>query len=221
MNKFIEISIYTFIFHILCYVLWLVFVVPSEGTNIEALGSLVYLPHAGRVLPVIFFGWQAIPAVLAAEFLEWEYLWQGADFYRTVVATTISTVAVLMTWTIFYLLGVDLQESDVLKEITLKGYENYESGVINFLRNYPFPVSTFIDGGANIGFYSVITSNILNCETSEVKTVTYSSFDSNRGRGNINTEIIIPDEDINYFDWNYYSEDTSLGMVIKEVCKIQ
>ena len=68
---------------------------------------------------------------------------------------------------------------------------------------------------------SVITSNILNCETSEVKTVTYSSFDSNKGRGNINIEIIIPDEDINYFDWNYYSEETSLGMVIQEVCKIQ
>ena len=68
---------------------------------------------------------------------------------------------------------------------------------------------------------SVITSNILNCKTSEVKTVTYASFNSNRARGNINTEIIIPDEDINYFDWNYYSEETSLGMVIQEVCKIQ
>ena len=68
---------------------------------------------------------------------------------------------------------------------------------------------------------SVITSNILNCKTSEVKTVTYASFNSNRARGNINTEIIIPDEDINYFDWNYYDEDTSLGMVIQEICKIQ
>ena len=68
---------------------------------------------------------------------------------------------------------------------------------------------------------SVITSNILDCKTSEVKTVTYTSFNSNRGRGGINTEIIIPDEDINYFDWNYYDEDTSLGMVIQEICKIK
>ena len=68
---------------------------------------------------------------------------------------------------------------------------------------------------------SVITSNILNCKTSEVKTVTYTSFNSNRARGGINTEIIIPDEDINYFDWNYYDEDTSLGMVIQEICKIK
>ena len=93
----------------------------AEGpTNVAALGSLVYLPHAGRVLPVIFFGWKAIPAVLAAEFLEWEVLWQGADFYRTAVATSISTIAVLGTWGTFYLLGVDLNQSDVLKATNWK-----------------------------------------------------------------------------------------------------
>ena len=55
MNKFIEISLYTFSFHILCYVLWLFVIVPAEGqTQITELGSLIYLPHAGRVLPVIF-----------------------------------------------------------------------------------------------------------------------------------------------------------------------
>jgi len=74
MNKFIEISVYTFIFHILCYVMWMLVVVPAEGPpDIQQLGSLVYLPNAGRVLPVIFFGWQAIPAVLAAEFLDGKY----------------------------------------------------------------------------------------------------------------------------------------------------
>ena len=61
----------------------------------------------------------------------------------------------------------------------------------------------------------------MNCKTSEIKTVTYASFDSNRGKGSINTEIIIPDEDMNYFEWNYYDEDTSLGMVFQEICKIQ
>ena len=121
MNKFIEISVYTFIFHILCYVMWMLMVVPAEGpTDIQALGSLVYLPNAGRVLPVIFFGWQAIPAVLAAEFLEWEVLWQGPDFYRTVVATTISTASVLLSWGIFNLLGVDLNQSNVLKSTNWK-----------------------------------------------------------------------------------------------------
>ena len=121
MSKFIEISIYTFTFHILCYVLWLFLVVPAEGpTNIEELGSLAYLPHAGRVLPVIFFGWQAIPAILGAEVLEWEFLWQGAEFYRTAAATTISTMALIVTWFIFHMLGVDLKESGVLKNTNWK-----------------------------------------------------------------------------------------------------
>ena len=121
MSKFIEISIYTFTFHILCYVLWLFLVVPAEGpTNIEELGSLAYLPHAGRVLPVIFFGWHAIPAILVAEFLEWEFLWQGSEFFRTAAATTISTMALIVTWFIFHMLDVDLKESGVLKNTNWK-----------------------------------------------------------------------------------------------------
>ena len=121
MNKFIEISLYTFSFHILCYVLWLFIVVPAEGqTQINELGSLIYLPHAGRVLPVIFFGWQAIPAILAAELIEWEFLWQGIDFYRTVVATTISTLALIASWSLFNWVGVDLKESGVLKNTNWK-----------------------------------------------------------------------------------------------------
>jgi magnesium-transporting ATPase (P-type) len=88
--------------------------------NIEELGSLAYLPHAGRVLPVIFFGWQAIPAILVAEFLEWEFLWQGSEFFRTAAATTISTMALIVTWFIFHMLDVDLKESGVLKNTNWK-----------------------------------------------------------------------------------------------------
>ncbi len=81
MSKFFEISIYTFIFHILCYVLWLIFVVPAEGpTNVAALGSLVYLPHAGRVLPVIFFGGKEkifTEQLLQQLFLQLQYLALG------------------------------------------------------------------------------------------------------------------------------------------------
>ena len=121
MNKFIEISIYTFIFHILCYVLWLILVVPAEGpSQIEELGSLVYLPHAGRVLPVIFFGWQAIPAIVVAELIEWEYLWQGGSFFEGTIATTISTIAIMITWFVFFLQGLDLNHSKVLKNTNWK-----------------------------------------------------------------------------------------------------
>ena len=145
MHKFIEISAYTFTFHILCYVLWVLFVVPIEGpTDVKSLGSLAYLPHAGRVLPVIFFGWQALPAILAAEFLEWEYLWTGADFYRTTVATSISSAAVFIGWITFRYLGVDLQYSQVLSNTNWK----HVSLFIIFV--------SLLNGLGNGGWYAVV-----------------------------------------------------------------
>jgi hypothetical protein len=66
---------------------------------------------------------------------------------------------------------------------------------------------------------SNITYNILNCETGETKKVTFTSFSLNKGRGEIDIDIIIPDEDMNYFNWQYYDNTTSFGMVFEEVCK--
>ena len=76
-----------------------------------------------------------------------------------------------------------------------------------------------LEEGDNPNVKSTITSNILNCETSEFKSVTLTSFNLNKGRGEIEIDVIIPDEDISYFDWNYFDEKTSFGVVFKEVCK--
>ena len=66
---------------------------------------------------------------------------------------------------------------------------------------------------------SNITFNILNCETSEFKSVTHTSFNLNKGRGEIEMDVIIPDLDISYFDWKYFDEKTSFGALFEEVCK--
>ena len=76
-----------------------------------------------------------------------------------------------------------------------------------------------LEEGDNPNVKSTITSNILNCETSEFKSVTFTSFNSNKGRGEIVSDVIIPDADISYFDWDYFGEKTSFGGVFKEVCK--
>ena len=76
-----------------------------------------------------------------------------------------------------------------------------------------------LEEGDNPNVKSTITSNILNCETSEYKSVTFTSFNLNKGRGEIDVDVIIPDEDISYFDWKYFGEKTSFGVVFKEVCK--
>ena len=76
-----------------------------------------------------------------------------------------------------------------------------------------------LEEGDDPNVKSTITSNILNCETSEYKSVTFTSFNLNKGRGEIEYDFIIPDENISYFAWEYFGEKTSFGAVFKEVCK--
>ena len=76
-----------------------------------------------------------------------------------------------------------------------------------------------LEEGDDPNVKSNITFDILNCETSEVKSVTHTSFNLNKGRGEINDDVIIPDEDISYFAWKYFGEKTSFGVVFKAVCK--
>ena len=76
-----------------------------------------------------------------------------------------------------------------------------------------------LEEGDDPNIKSVISSNILNCETNEYKLVIFTSFNLNKGRGKIIDDVIVPDEDISYFDWQYFDEKTSFGVIFKEVCK--
>ena len=77
-----------------------------------------------------------------------------------------------------------------------------------------------LEEGDDPNVKSNITFNILNCKTNEFKMATHTSFTLNKARGEINMDIIIPDEDMSYFEWNYYGEETSFGMLFKTVCKL-
>jgi len=54
----------------------------------------------------------------------------------------------------------DLYRSSLLKQIALNGIYSYEPELNLFIRKYPFPIKTFIDAGANIGYYSIIADCI-------------------------------------------------------------
>ena len=78
-----------------------------------------------------------------------------------------------------------------------------------------------LEEGDNPNEKSAISSNILNCETREFKMVTLTTFNLNKGRGEITENLIIPDVDMSYFDWKYFDEKTSFGMVFEKVCKMR
>ena len=66
MKNFFTLSVTTFVFSSALWIIWSFFVVQIEG-NPNWLGSLFYLPHAARVLCIVYFGWKAIPALFLAE----------------------------------------------------------------------------------------------------------------------------------------------------------
>ena len=76
-----------------------------------------------------------------------------------------------------------------------------------------------LEEGDDPNVKSNITFNILNCKTREVKSVTHTSFNLNKARGEIDIDVIIPDEDMSYFEWKYFGEETAFGFLFKEVCK--
>ncbi len=122
----------------------------------------------------------------------------AANFKWTKIVTTVDGV------TEFYI------EKNSIKKL---GNFHYYWSLANYLK---------LEEGDDPNEKSSITFNILNCKTSEVKTVTFTGFNLNKGRGKINSDFIIPDiGDLSYFDWKHYGENTSFGIVFKEVCKIR
>ena len=51
----------------------------------------------------------------------------------------------------------NLNESSLLQELALNGFESYENEVVTLIKNLPWDVSAFIDVGANIGYHSILT----------------------------------------------------------------
>ena len=121
MPKWLEISLYTFSFYCILFVSWLLLVLPLEGdTDISKLGSIAYIPHAGRILPVLFFGAPAIPAMIFAEFICWNFLWDNSIWERPELGIVISSLSVVFAWLLFKYLDLDLKSMKVLKNTDWK-----------------------------------------------------------------------------------------------------
>ena len=67
---------------------------------------------------------------------------------------------------------------------------------------------------------SVITYIMVNCSTYESRPITFTSFTENMAKGEIDLDIIVPEEDISYFEWTKFDpEETIHGLALQIVCK--
>lgn len=91
MKNFVLSSLTAFIFSSVLWVIWSFFTVQS-GVIPNWVGSLIYLPHAARVLMIVYFGWRSIPGLYLAEL--WGPYFIAEEAYNVPVLMT-SLISVL------------------------------------------------------------------------------------------------------------------------------
>ena len=79
MKNLLLYSLTAFVFSSVLWIIWSFFAVQSDILP-NWMGSLVYLPHAARVLMIVYFGWKAIPGLYLAEL--WGPFFIAQDAYN-------------------------------------------------------------------------------------------------------------------------------------------
>ena len=83
MKYFLQSFSFTFLMYFGLWIMWVHFAI-DIGLDTEYPGSLFYLPHAARVICTCIFGWYAIPAMVAADFIGITFFVHGnTDFLLT------------------------------------------------------------------------------------------------------------------------------------------
>ena len=132
LKYFLEVSVTTFVSFNLLYVIWIFFIISSEtasGFN----GSIMYVPHAARVLTICYFGISAIPALFAAHIfctsiIGGTYGLNNLMFIDLIGTSFLSTVCVLAALYAMAGLGFKIR--------TLPFYEFTKDSVYLDLRNH-------------------------------------------------------------------------------------
>ena len=129
---FLEVSITTFVSFGLLYVIWIFFIISSEtatGFN----GSLMYVPHAARVITICYFGLWAVPSLFAAHVFCTIYIGGIYGLNQLVIfdvlgTSFLSTVCVLLALYAMAGLGFKIR--------TLPFYEFTKDSIYLDLRNH-------------------------------------------------------------------------------------
>ena len=129
---FLEVSITTFVLFGLLYVIWIFFIISSEtatGFN----GSLMYVPHAARVITICYFGLWAVPALFIAHVFCTVYIGEIYGLNQLVIfdvlgTSLLSTICVLLALYAMAGLGFKIR--------TLPFYEYTKDSIFLDLRNH-------------------------------------------------------------------------------------
>lgn len=109
MKNFLTLSVTTYLFGIILWVLW--YFVDQNVPFLIGKGSWYYLPHAARVLCVVYFGYKAIPSLYLAE-LSGPYLLVPFMYsFDTYLSSLISVLSVPLSIQVLRILSFTLGDT--------------------------------------------------------------------------------------------------------------
>ena len=115
MNLLLRDSAIASLFYFTTFFFWVAFIVPLEEDFLQTSGSLLFLPAAGRILPVLFFGIKTIPALFLSSLIAWNFLWPYDMYEARNLGLLISFLAILVAWGVFKYLDAEISFDSKLK----------------------------------------------------------------------------------------------------------
>jgi len=102
-------------FYFITFFFWVALIVPIEQDFFQTSGSLLYLPAAGRILPVLFFGIKTIPTLFLSSLIAWNFFWPYDVYVARNLGLAISFLAILIAWSVFKYLDAEISFDSKLK----------------------------------------------------------------------------------------------------------
>ena len=109
MKNFLILSLTSFVFSTVLWVLW--HFLDSHVLFLAGKGGFFYLPHAARVLCIIYFGYKALPALYLGELVGPYVLEAGLYSFSTLIPSLISVMSVPFALIFLNSLGFTLGET--------------------------------------------------------------------------------------------------------------
>lgn len=109
MKNFLSLSLTSFLFSSVLWVLW--HFIDTHVLFLAGKGGLFYLPHAARVLCVVYFGWKAIPALYLGELIGPYVIDPGMYSFSILIPSLISVISVPLSLALLNSLGFSLGQT--------------------------------------------------------------------------------------------------------------
>jgi hypothetical protein len=108
-KNFLSTFLTSFLFSTVLWVLW--HFIDTYVLFLAGKGGLFYLPHAARVLCVVYFGWKAIPGLYLGELIGPNVIDPGMYSFSILIPSLISVISVPLSLVLLNLLGFSLGQT--------------------------------------------------------------------------------------------------------------